>query len=35
MRTILKFAVSRREEGEVLGVEAPDELDAITIFQKP
>ena len=33
MRTTLKFAVSRREEGEVLGLETPDELDAITIFQ--
>jgi hypothetical protein len=31
--TTLKFAVSRREEGEALGLEAPNELDAITIFQ--
>jgi hypothetical protein len=33
MRTTLKFAVSRRKAGEALGLGAPTELDAITIFQ--
>ena len=35
MRTALKFAVSRRKEGEALGLEAPNELDAIAIFRLP
>jgi hypothetical protein len=35
MRTTVKFAISRREEGEVLGLEAPTELDANKFVKNP